>query len=207
MLDWVTRQINALEERVKRYVDDRLASSLEYTQYSRSSKLGSGDKTVGHKADGAGERDYDHDAQRMQHFGLRSLPPKGTWCIRLAAAGGNTNGVIVAEDPGNRYGPQDLEDGELALYNKVTGCVIKLDKNGKVTITASAGQIVAINGQSWSAPQWEQFIVALSGFLTSLAGATDPAVAAAATTFSNAMSSGNAGAAAANYKSPNVKWG
>jgi phage gp45-like len=133
-------QLAAMEERLRSYIDQRLANTIEYTQYSRSSALGAGDKTKGHRTEGAGEQEYDHEAQRLQHFGLRSLPPAGTWCVRIGASGSSTNSLIVAEDPVDRYGPQDLEDGEVAIYNKVTGCIIKLDKDGNVEITAAAGK-------------------------------------------------------------------
>ncbi len=99
---------------------------------------------AGHKTGGAGEEEYDYEVRRLQHFGFRSRPPKDVWTLRVAASGGATNGATVAEDS-TRYGPSDLEDGEVALYNKVSGLQIRFDKDGNVRITCASGKKVLIN--------------------------------------------------------------
>jgi len=81
----------------------------------------------------------------FQDFGFRSALPPGTEIIVGAPRGGATNAVVLASD-NMGHGPTDLAEGEVAVYNKVSGTVIKLDKDGTITITAGAGKDVIVNG-------------------------------------------------------------
>lgn len=136
----IPSQLAELEQRLIMHFEQRIANLVEYTKFTRATKLGTGDKTVGHPVEGD-EKAYDHEVMRMQNFGLRSLPPDGVWCLRVGLGGGNN--VTVAEEH-HDYGPNDLKVGEAALYNKVNGCVIKLHENGKITINAPVNQNVEL---------------------------------------------------------------
>jgi phage gp45-like len=121
-----------------------VANAIQFTRFSLSTSSGEGDQVAGHKTEGAGEEEYDYEVRRLQHFGFRSRPPKDVWALRVAASGGATNGATVAEES-TRYGPSDLEDGEVALYNKVDGLEIRFDKDGNIRITCAQGKKVLIN--------------------------------------------------------------
>jgi phage gp45-like len=119
------------------YARQAVANALQYTQFTLSGASGEHDKVAGHKTEGADEQLYDYEVRRLQHFGLRSRPPKDVWTLRVAATAGSTNNVTVAEDS-TRYGPSDLDDGELAIYCKVQGVVIRLLSDGSVKVTDKA---------------------------------------------------------------------
>jgi len=121
-------------------------NALEFTKYTLSSKLGDADKVAGHEKADRDDEEYDLDARRMQHFGFRSRPPKGTQCIRISVGGGATNSAIIAEDPGDRYGPGDLEDGETALYNTKVPKALHVTKDGDTAINSKDGQLVKLQG-------------------------------------------------------------
>jgi phage gp45-like len=193
-------RLRALEEKLKKYVDERLATMLKIRPYSVTSTDGTTDKVEGYKND---EESYDLDGQRMWPFGIRSRPPQGVDAVWLAVGGRNrsSHGVIVGADS-KGYGPGDLQDGEVAIYNKVSGTIIKLDASGGITITAATGQVVNINGSTYSAPQWDDFVGVLKAFTASLKVATTIAnVATAATTLDTALDGHGL------YKSSRVKWG
>jgi phage gp45-like len=122
-----------------------IANAIVYAPYSLSTASGEQDKVEGHKTEGEDEEAYDLDARRVGRFGLRSRPPKGIWAVWLAVGAGSTNGVVVAEDS-TRYGPSDLEDGEVALYNSVAGVEIRLDKDGNVNIRSADHKLVKLQG-------------------------------------------------------------
>ena len=137
--------LRELRAELKASFRDALFNLLEYSKYTLSSALGDADKVEGHAKGDATDKEYALEARRFQHFGLRTRPPKGTPAIR-ASVGGMTNSVILAEDPGDRYGPQDLEDGEAALYSTVEKCLIRLLKSGDITITSGDGKLVKLQG-------------------------------------------------------------
>jgi phage gp45-like len=130
---------------VMEFARQLVANAIVYAPYSLSTASGEQDKVEGYKTEGEGEEAYDLDARRVGRFGLRSRPPKGIWAVWLAVGGGPTNGVVVAEDS-TRYGPSDLEDGEVALYNIVAGVEIRLDKDGNINIRSADGKRVKFQG-------------------------------------------------------------
>jgi len=90
------------------------------------------------------------ETRLFQHFGFRSRPPVGSEQIVVACRGSKEQQAAIAtESP--THGPTALEEGEVALYNKVSGTQVKLDKDGQILATAKNaavtmdkdGQIVA----------------------------------------------------------------
>jgi hypothetical protein len=65
--------------------------------------------------------------------------------VRLATTGGATNNVTVGEDS-TRYGPSDLKDGEVALYNSVSGLEVRFDANGNINALSAPGQQINFQG-------------------------------------------------------------
>lgn len=84
-------------------------------------------------------------ARRIWPFGIRSRPPAGTWAVFIKPRGGAGKAVMIGAES-SAYGPDDLDVGEVGIYCKATGTLIKLDANGKITIDAASGQDVVVNG-------------------------------------------------------------
>jgi hypothetical protein len=138
----VARQLRA---ELREYAHQVVANAIQFTQFTRSTSSGEHDKVAGYRTEGYGEQPYDYETRRMQHFGLRSRPPADVWALRVASSGGATNNVTVAEDS-TRYGPGDLQDGEVALYNSVAGAELRLDHDGNITAKAALGKLIKLQG-------------------------------------------------------------
>jgi hypothetical protein len=83
-----------LRDEMKEYVREQTRNVVQFTRMTKNTPLGKGDQVHGHRVEGADAVDYDYPVRRMQHFGLRSLPPAGVWVVRVGGVGGNA--VIVA---------------------------------------------------------------------------------------------------------------
>lgn len=141
--------INKLREELKRYVDERIASIVKYLPYSVNSADGTGDAVKGYPTEGTDEQAYDFAARRVFPFGIRSRPPVGTTGVWIGKAGHTGDGVIVAAES-SRFGPSNLNDGEVAIYNKTNGTTILLDQNGNIKITPGSGATIQLGGNSFS---------------------------------------------------------
>jgi hypothetical protein len=80
-------------------------------------------------------------ARRMWPFGIRARPPRGVeaaWVAPMAAA---TSRIYVAAES-NAFGPLDLKEGEVCIYNSVDTqgavCRIRLDVDGNIVILPKA---------------------------------------------------------------------
>jgi phage gp45-like len=124
-----------------------VANAIQFTQFTRSTSSGEHDKVAGYRTEGVGEQPYDYEVRRLQHFGFRSCPPSDVWAVRVAATGGATNNVTVAEDS-TRYGPSDLGDGEVAVYCKTQGVLVRLSTDGSVKITDKSGAELQLDGKA-----------------------------------------------------------
>ncbi|GBR14141.1 phage baseplate assembly protein V [Gluconobacter frateurii] len=69
----------------------------------------------------------------VQHYGFCSVPLAGSKSIVLGMAGSNTNNAIIASHD-ERYQPQDLIAGEVALHD-YQGQGIQLKQNQAINIT------------------------------------------------------------------------
>lgn len=194
------QRLHDLKQWVREFVASTMATAVKIRPYTFSSASGTTDKVQGYQND---EEKYDLDGQRMWPFGVRSVPPAGVDSVWIAVGGRNrsTNAVIIGAES-SKYGPSDLADGEVAFYNKVDGCVIRLNADGTISI----------NGTTYSAPQWDSFASVLDTFLTTVGSITTVAslpqcatainaIVTAANTLKTAMSNNN------DYKSTKVKWG
>lgn len=142
----LTDELRQLRAELRTYVRQVVANAIQYTQFTLSGASGEHDKVAGHKTEGGDEQPYDYEVRRLQHFGLRSRPPKDVWTLRVAATAGSTNNVTVAEDS-TRYGPSDLDDGEVAVYCKVQNVIIRLFSDGSVEVTDKAGSQLLLDGK------------------------------------------------------------
>lgn len=130
----------------REWINNRIASVIRFAQVCLNTASGDGDSVQGHETTNEeAEGGYQYQTRRIWPFGIRSRPPKGCDAVVVHVFGGASNGVMVgAESP--EYGPDDLEDGEVAIYAKKSGAVIKIDKDGKVTIDAPNTTDVVVNG-------------------------------------------------------------
>ena len=140
----VYRMIAALRQEMRDRIDMRIASVLRVARVALTTESGDGDAVDGHETDPAdGEPSYQYPTRRIYPFGIRSRAPAGCDSVVIHAFGGAVNGVLLgAESP--EYGPGDLASGEVAIYAEKAGAVIKIDVDGKITITSAAGAAVAI---------------------------------------------------------------
>jgi len=129
-------KIQAAEERLRQYVRNQ----IQVSTVSRSTALGKDDGATGLPDT---EEAYQRSPRRFQHFGFRSRPPKNTATLLLLVGGGQSAAVTAAEYD-DTYGPLDLADGEVAIYSKASGASVKIDANGKITVTAAANQAVQV---------------------------------------------------------------
>lgn len=115
------------EKRLRDYVENRIANIFGFTLTARSSELG-GDDAV---QTGDGE-DTQKTVRRIEPWGHRGRAPSKVRSLQLKLGTSNVFFIGVASNAA--YGPQDLEDGETALYNTVADCLVHLDKDGNVIV-------------------------------------------------------------------------
>jgi len=131
---------------IREYVSAKVSAIVRASTVSLSTASGNGDKVDGHLTyEDEAPGGYDYTVRRLWPFGIRSRPPVGCDAVVVHAFGGSTNGVMVGAES-SVYGPSDLVEGEVAIYAKKAGAVIKIDVNGKVTIDAPNTTDVVVNG-------------------------------------------------------------
>jgi hypothetical protein len=131
------------------YIDRRIAQIFGWTLTAKASPLGDSDavECADDDLDPATHQKGQRPVTRVEPFGVRSRPPaklRSLW-LRLGAS----NVVFIGIAPTAAYGPQDLDDGEAAIYN-ISKALVRLWKIGKLTIDSDTGaavpQDVIVNG-------------------------------------------------------------
>lgn len=90
--------------------------------------------------------EYASDVERMQNYGMTSVPPVGSDAAVVFVAGNREQGIILAVE--NRlYRLQGLEQGEVALYDDL-GQVVHLTRQGPV-IRSSLPMQVQVPSTEW----------------------------------------------------------
>lgn len=133
-------------DNLKEWLEQRLAWLVQYASISRSAANGA--DAVSGRVSGV-----QHEARRMHPWGLRGRPPVGAETITIGVDGSSGNKVEIAAEATTRtaqglqytYGPNDLAEGESALYSQ-GGAVVRLDEPGQVQVDAKSGQDVLVNG-------------------------------------------------------------
>lgn len=198
-MSW-SQEISQLRRDLSTTIDQRLLSLFGFTLSAKSSEMGDEDEVV--TADGV---DAQRPARRIEPWGHRGRSPGKvrTFWLRL----GSSNVLFLGVAPSKGYGPDDLEDGETALYCAVGGTEIRLDQDGNVNIVSATGKLVTVNGDDFSLPKWDDFMSGLSTFLGNLK--TDLTAANAGTLVGNPaiIAFETAIAAASQYKSTKAKNG
>jgi hypothetical protein len=127
----------------------RSASSLaHFVALARTSPLGTSDAVMGDDTDKTAQR----PVTRVEPWGLRGRPATdGVRGLVVSALAGAMNGVLVGVSTDTRYGAQNLDVGEMALYSLVNALGVYLDNSGNTKITSatpsggSQGSVV-VNG-------------------------------------------------------------
>lgn len=92
-----------------------------------------------------GEEERPQPVRFLQSFGFRSrCVVSGGECVVVAPRAGATNAIALAAD-NLGHGPTDLQEGEVAVFCKVAGTVIKLTEDG-LSIAAASPKDVTVNG-------------------------------------------------------------
>jgi phage gp45-like len=131
-LQGLAARLDRIEQRL-----DRLAGGvIEFTTLARVNASGADDQ-----ANFAGNPvDRQRPVRRVAPWGLSGRPVVGVLGAIIKAAGGAFNGLVVGIAT-DRYGPQDLKDGETCLWNKGVAQVL-LDQNDAITIKSGGSKIV-----------------------------------------------------------------
>lgn len=157
--DVIRRHVERLEQRMA-----ALAMSIvDFAPITRTSAAGDSDG-VNVQGD---PKDRERPIRRVSPWGISGRPIAGdnviAAIVKAVASSFGGMSVGVATD---KYGPQDLEEGETCIWNKQTGCRILLDKDGKITIDAPAGQDVVVNGGTEKVARTNDTLTASAAFKT-----------------------------------------
>lgn len=130
-------------EELRERVSAMASQFVVFTKVARTGADGSRDEAQVSEDDKDNQRPY----LRTTPWGLAGRPVVGVQIALGRAFGGSFGGVqigIYTKD----YGPQDLEEGETALYCKASGTRVWLDKDGNIHVDAASAKDVIINGGS-----------------------------------------------------------
>jgi phage gp45-like len=142
-------EVGRLRAELLSYIDRRISQIFGWTLSAKASSLGDNDavETADDDIDQATHQKSQRPVTRVSPFGVGSRPPaklRSLW-LRLGAS----NVVFIGIAPTQGYGPQDLDDGETAIYN-VSKALLRLWKAGKITLDSDTGaaepQDVVVNG-------------------------------------------------------------
>lgn len=120
-------ELREFRKRIMQDLSTLRTSLFGFTMTSRSSALGNEDAVE----TGDGEKTQ-INVQRIEPFGLRYRAPGKVRSLHLKLGSSNVFFIGVASN--SAYGPQDLEDGEIALYNAFDACNVVLNKNREVVV-------------------------------------------------------------------------
>ena len=99
------------------------------------------------KLSGLANEDQD-GIERLQNYGLSSLPPNGSEMLVAYLNGNRDHGVVVVCDSG-AYRPKGLKPGETILYS-MHGQTIYLDEDKNIVVTSKPGEVtpteIQLNG-------------------------------------------------------------
>lgn len=83
------------------------------------------------------------EVERIQPYGLTSIPPEGAQAVVLFLGGNRDNPVVIAADDGRVR--VKVEPGEVAMYSE-HGNRIVLKADGSIEVTPASGQRFKVNG-------------------------------------------------------------
>ena len=137
-------------QRLRREVDEKLrqlvAGIIGWTLTANTSAAGEKDavENADDAQDPGSTTKSERQATRVLPWGLQGRPPKGLRSLWFKF--GSSNVVFIGIAPQQKYGPGNLNQGETALYNSISGTTVLLDQNGNIQINAGSNADVTING-------------------------------------------------------------
>lgn len=135
---WLTKRVEQLESQLR----SAIYTMVEFTTLARVDANSSKD-AANVAGDQNGERQ--RPIRRVAPWGLSGRPVVGVLSAIVKATAGAFSGINVGIAT-DKYGPQDLDDGETSLYCKAGGTRVYLDKDGNIFIDAASGKEVTVNG-------------------------------------------------------------
>lgn len=139
-MSWL-HEIAQLRREMRQTIDMLVPRLFGWTLSAKSSEMGDQDEVQ--TEDGV---DGQRPARRIEPWGHRGRAPSKVRTLWLRL--GSSNVVFLGIAPSKGYGPDDLADGETALYCATDGTEIRLDADGNITIDAASGKDVIVNGGS-----------------------------------------------------------
>jgi phage gp45-like len=161
-IEWLKAKVEQLEQTL----GNRIMAMAEWTTLSRTTAVG--DKDQANVA--ANPSDRQRPIRRAAPWGVAGYPPAGVFALVVKAVAGVFNGVYtgIATD---KYGPQNLNEGETALYAK-PGQLFLLDQNGNIVGTPAGLGTFQAGGNTYSMPQWDAFAAVLKTATAAVAALT-----------------------------------
>jgi phage gp45-like len=152
------------------YIERRFFQTFVYTLLLNASKIGNEDGVQGSDDD---SNDDQRPVTRIEPFGHRSRPPTKirVFCTRI----GSSNVAFLGVAPLEGYGPQDLADGEVAIYSAKIEKAMHLDSDGNNKINAADTKDVIVNSGTNKVARVDDTLTA-SGSLSSWASAVESAL-------------------------------
>lgn len=134
-----------MRDEIKAIARAAVARLVQFSTTDASTASGHGDTMTGRSLDDGQQSPI--PTRRLWPFGIRSRPPRGVDCVVVKANGGSNQGVMVGAES-DAYGPEDLADGETAIYSKAFARALVADKDGNTKIGSDTGnnKDVIVNG-------------------------------------------------------------
>lgn len=129
----VTKLVQPLRRRVRLMVARGIVELVDDSKKFQSLQV----TVAGSSTENEDEPQARDETERFQQYGVSSHPSKDAEALCLAV-GGNPDHVVVICVDDRRYRPTGLEEGEVVLYTKGHGILLKLDKDGKVHLGSDA---------------------------------------------------------------------
>lgn len=147
------------------YVEYAITRIFIAAQFGKSSRLGNADALECADVDVDGRR-LQRPATRVQPFGFSSRPTNKVRGVGLRL--GASNVLFVGILPTSGYGPQDLEDGETAIWSAEVERALHATSAGDVKLAAKSGQTVQINGDTYALIKTDTFLIDIKNWVTAI---------------------------------------
>jgi phage gp45-like len=196
--NWSREISNAVRE-LRGYLDRRLIQLFSYTMTAKASAIGDSDAVESSdesndQPPGSPVPKGEKAPVRVQPFGFNGVPPAKLRGLVLRL--GTSNLFFIGIGPQQKYGPQSLNTGEVAVFNAF-GAQIVLLNDGSIQVTPHGAGTAQLGGATYNAPKWNTFETDMQAFVNIVLGGTvgmtgqfTPAQVTTMTAFANAIGAG-----------------
>ncbi len=137
MYEVLEQKLTAIKEWVR--------SIPQYMITAKPSKDGY-DQVEGRKVQ-PGEQQYDQPVRRFANYGFRSLPPTGSESVALSINGAVGNKIQIASE-NIKYGPDDLQEGEVSIFSKFGNNLQRFTTNGDIVFNRGTKQVARVDDRT-----------------------------------------------------------